>query len=542
MTYTGPGITVHGGGGLGIVAVAGSSGSGSASGSATVDASGATGPIIADGSNAVGILADSGFIRNVFSSGGRAPTTMTGSVDVTASNVSTLGEFGTAISATGGSGGVTVNIPSGGLIMGGWQPDTTSTGSVYGLRATGVVLGSAGGGTATLNNFGSIGALSDRAVASPLPSFFPNSTSSFPTSNNTSINNNGTITGFVELVGGNNSFVNNGLFNLRHFADTTGGGRDTLRVAIADLGGGQNNSFTNNGTLALPAVTGATTLDSTGQYLPLGNPNNAMALGGPLQGHLIGVSTFTNSGIIDLQSNPAAGDVLVITGARQAGVPGTGTYISNGGTLKLDTVLNQGDAATRSDTLVVDGTQVGAGGATNMAIRNAGGAGALTVGDGILVVQVLDPTRSAAGAFSLTGAPITAGAFDYFLFQGGLSPGSTGNWYLRNTLAPGPAGAGRAVANRCLWRDPAIPARGRPEVGRAFRRALSRLGHARHVQRAGGRSAPPARRHEGRCVGAGVRATHARELCAGGTAGLRWNFCRFPGRGRSLAVAEPQRP
>jgi autotransporter family porin len=97
-----------------------------------------------------------------------------------------------------------------------------------------------------------------------------------------------------------------------------------------------------------------------------------MALGGPLQGHLIGVQTFINSGIIDLRSNPAAGDVLVITGARQAGVPGTGTYISNGGTLKLDTVLNEGGAATRSDTLVVDGTRVGPNGATSMAIRNAG--------------------------------------------------------------------------------------------------------------------------------------------------------------------------
>ena len=130
-------------------------------------------------------------------------------------------------------------------------------------------------------------------------------------------------------------------------------------MAIADLGAGLNNSFTNNGTLALPAVTGATTLDSTGQYLPLGNTNNAMALGGPLQGQLIGVTTFTNSGTIDLQSNPVAGDVLVITGSRQAGVPGTGTFISNGGTLRLDTVLNEGGAATRSDTLVVDGTLVG---------------------------------------------------------------------------------------------------------------------------------------------------------------------------------------
>ena len=69
-------------------------------------------------------------------------------------------------------------------------------------------------------------------------------------------------------------------------------------------------------------MTGATTLDSTGQYLPLGNTNNAMALGGPLQGHLIGVNdVFTNSGTIDLQSNPVAGDVLVITGARRPVFP-----------------------------------------------------------------------------------------------------------------------------------------------------------------------------------------------------------------------------
>ena len=58
-----------------------------------------------------------------------------------------------------------------------------------------------------------------------------------------------------------------------------------------------------------------------------------------------------------------------------------------------------------------------------MAIRNAGGGGALTVGDGILVVQVLDPTSSAPGAFSLQGGSITAGAFDYFLFKGGALSG-----------------------------------------------------------------------------------------------------------------------
>jgi outer membrane autotransporter protein len=420
VNYTGPGITTQGGGGAGIQALSGG-------GSITVNA---FGPIdTTNGSNAVGILADSGTIlaqkvglltdTTTIRQGIVVPTSTTGSVQVNATNVSTLGQFGTGISATAGIGGVTVNIASGGSVMGGWQADLTSVGPIYGLQATGVFLSSVAG--STLTNNGSIGALSDRAVAG-----------------DPQVINNGTITGFVQFTGGDNSIINNNTFNLRHFADTDGdAARDTLRVAIADLGDGPNNSFTNNGTLRLLAVTGATTLDSTGQYLPLGNPNNAMALGGPLQGHLVGVATFTNSGTIDLQSNPVAGDVLVITGARQAGVAGPGTFISNGGTLRLDTVLNEGGVATRSDTLVVDGTLVGAG-ATNTVIRNAGGAGALTVADGILVVEVKDPARSAPGAFTLNGGLISAGAFDYFLFKGGFSPGSQGNWYLRNVLRPTP--------------------------------------------------------------------------------------------------------
>jgi hypothetical protein len=390
VNYTGPGITTMGGNGSGIFASSGS-------GNITVNS---FGPInTTDGSNAVGILADSGasLVRTsgVFTDDTStirlSPTSTTGLVQVNATNVSTLGQFGTGISATAGSGGVTVNILPGGSIMGGWQADLASVGSTYGLRATGVVLGSSAG-AATLTNDGSIGALSDRAVASS-PLF---------ASNNTSIINNGIITGFVQLVGDNNLIVNNGTFNLRHFADTNGDGvRDTVRVAVTDLGPGK---FENNGTLALdrlsmtPIV--SPKIDSTGEYLPLGNLANTMAFGGPLQGQLIGTATFTNSGTIDLQANPAADDVLMITGGRGGSTPGTGgggTFISNGGTLKLDTVLNQGGPASQSDVLVVDGTSVGPGGATKISIRNAGGTGALTVGDGILVVQVLDPSRSPTG-------------------------------------------------------------------------------------------------------------------------------------------------
>jgi len=53
-------------------------------------------------------------------------------------------------------------------------------------------------------------------------------------------------------------------------------------------------------------------------------------------------------------------------------------------------------------------------------------------------VQVLNPTLSASGAFSLNGGSITAGAFDYFLFKGGVTQGSQGNWYLRNELIAPP--------------------------------------------------------------------------------------------------------
>ena len=338
-------ITTEGGNGIGIAAA-------SVGGSVAVNSSG---PITTTNSGAFGILADSGNILNnnnmiinnpiltpggpitVMASGaistqgaeahGIWAASTTGPVQVTATSVSTTGQFSTAINAAGG-GGTTVNVAQGASVMGGWQATPFSlsnpgapgtTGPLYGLPAAGVILSSAGG-TATLMNNGRIGALSDLAIVG-----------------DPQVTNNGTITGFVQFTGGNNGILNNGTFNLRHFADTDGDGvRDTVRVAVADLGEGPNNSFTNDGKLVLPQVTGATTLDSTGQYLPLGNTNNSMALGGPLQGQLLGVTTFTNSGTIDLQSNPAAGDVLVITGGHTPGANGGGTFISNGGTLKLE--------------------------------------------------------------------------------------------------------------------------------------------------------------------------------------------------------------
>ena len=90
------------------------------------------------------------------------------------------------------------------------------------------------------------------------------------------------------------------------------------------------------------------------------------------------------------------------------------------------------------------GGSTGGGGATQLVIRNAGGTGLETVGDGILVVQVLDPTRSDPGAFVRAPGELRAGAFDYDLFHGGVGGSNPADWFLRNDfiVPPIPPGGG----------------------------------------------------------------------------------------------------
>ena len=117
---------------------------------------------------------------------------------------------------------------------------------------------------------------------------------------------------------------------------------------------------------------------------------------------LANLETFNHAGAIIMQdalaggTGPVAGDVLQITG----GVDGPANFVSNGGTLAVDTVLNEGGAASLSDVLMLDMATLGTG-ATTLSIANAGGLGAQTVDNGILIVDVADPAASAAGAFAL---------------------------------------------------------------------------------------------------------------------------------------------
>ncbi|WP_099603909.1 autotransporter outer membrane beta-barrel domain-containing protein, partial [Stenotrophomonas maltophilia] len=132
-----------------------------------------------------------------------------------------------------------------------------------------------------------------------------------------------------------------------------------------------------------------------------------------------------NAGRIDL-TGTGAGDVFTVRG----------NYRGDGGGLYLRTVLGADNST--SDRLVIDGGT--ATGTTGIGVLNAGGSGAATLVDGILVVQALNGASTAPGAFSLF-APVAAGAYEYFLFKGGVSAGTGENWYLRSTLVAGPTPA-----------------------------------------------------------------------------------------------------
>jgi autotransporter family porin len=371
-------------------------------------------------------------------SNGIEATTATGPVTITNSG-SVISDQGTGIlaTATDAAGAFELNNQTGASISGG-----TASG------AAGVAIGG-NFATARINNDGTIGAANDLAI---------DSTALAATApliiNNTG---NGVINGYMTLGDGVNTLNNSGTWNLQD----RGHG-----VAVADFGDSGQNSINNSGTINLSPASGAA-LNPPEPYLPLkpgtvsyatvNNPLNTPAAGGPVQGQILGVATFTNSGVIDLTDggkNTMAGNVLVISGGHTAGQDGGGVFVSNGGSLLVNTMLNEGGNNWRSDVLVLDSTQLynnDPNNATKVTINNINGtglpAGAMTTnGDGIPLVEVLNktPGASAGGVFVLNsplqttaGVPFVrvGGIYDYALVHNGVGADSAdGNWYLRSDL------------------------------------------------------------------------------------------------------------
>ncbi|HEY0624087.1 MAG TPA: hypothetical protein VGD28_13540, partial [Sphingomonas sp.] len=250
-------------------------------------------------------------------------------------------------------------------------------------------------------------------------------------------NGGGVVHGTIDLGGDNDSAQLTSLTdaNLGRSPRITGGeGTDALAFSnvttgnVARFDGWERIDATNdteltfNGFLTLGDAgtgTGVFALDASSTIFG-GGANGGIAAFAAGQR-----ATLINAGRIDLTNGSGApGDSFTVRG----------DYVGNGGLLMLNTVL--GNDSSASDRLVIDGGS--ATGTTSVTIVNAGGAGAATTQNGILIIEAVNGATTASGAFSLNHR-VAVGAFEYYLFKGGVSAGTIDNWYLRSTLVTPPA-------------------------------------------------------------------------------------------------------
>lgn len=134
--------------------------------------------------------------------------------------------------------------------------------------------------------------------------------------------------------------------------------------------------------------------------------------------------TLNNAGLIDLtRSGAQAGDRLTVIG----------NYVGNDARLKLQTVLAGDDAP--SDRLVV--AQGTLSGLTAITVDNLDGRGAQTTANGITLVEATQGATSTNGAFTLANN-LSVGAYQYYLFKGGVTAGSENSWFLRSSVVAPP--------------------------------------------------------------------------------------------------------
>lgn len=140
-----------------------------------------------------------------------------------------------------------------------------------------------------------------------------------------------------------------------------------------------------------------------------------------LDGFSQDVAGITNAGLINMGTGTPPGTILT-----------TPNYVGLGGTLAINTYL--GTDGSPSDQLVIDGG-VGSG-TSSVLVNNAGGPGALTTGNGIVVIDSANGATTTAGAFTLgnPGGYVAAGPYAYTLFRSSIDGSGPQDWYLRSTL------------------------------------------------------------------------------------------------------------
>ncbi|MCX9134850.1 autotransporter outer membrane beta-barrel domain-containing protein [Aeromonas veronii] len=140
-------------------------------------------------------------------------------------------------------------------------------------------------------------------------------------------------------------------------------------------------------------------------------------------------SVWNITGTSDVATLTLAGNInFADPGATlQSGRTLTATnWVGQGGTVNMYAALGGNDSV--ADKLIIDGGQ--ATGRTDLNIRNAGGLGDQTTGNGINVVQTQNSATTAVDAFGLANASgkVLAGAYEYRLARAGE------DWFLQSGL------------------------------------------------------------------------------------------------------------
>lgn len=286
----------------------------------------------------------------------------TDAIDITSSGASpvsiNLADGGTTSSTTGN--GVSVSTGGAAAINVGATATTASvSGGLWGVTVT------ATGGT-TLTIAGSVTGGGGAAISIA--------------GGNATINNAGTINGYLTLAAANDTVNNSGTWNAFGASTTFGGGADVV---------------TNSGVLNInPSLSTAATMT------------------------FAKLTTLNNSGVISLQGvggAPHTGDVFNIGSAAYVGSGSAKLLID----ANLSTAAVGASGAQTADQLVTTGAVSGV---TTIAVRDlgAGAAGQLNYAG----IKVVAASSSSAGAFALQGGTIDKGYVQYQLLQAGA------NYYL----------------------------------------------------------------------------------------------------------------
>ena len=174
------------------------------------------------------------------------------------------------------------------------------------------------------------------------------------------------------------------------------------------------------------------------------SPNSAVNVAAAgtldLSGYNQTVAGVTNAGLINMGTGTAPGTTLT-----------TPNYAGQGGRIAMNTLL--GDDSSPSDRLVINGGT--ASGSSSLIVTNAGGAGAVTTGNGILLVDAVNGGTTATSAFTLgnAGGYVAAGPYAYTLQRSSVDASGLQNWYLRSTVNCAAAPSNPACKNP----EPPVP-------------------------------------------------------------------------------------